>query len=279
MLTEPFMQHALIAGGLVGGVCALFSIYVILRRITFLSIAVSQLSAVGIGIGILTGLSISASMIPAVVLTFAGLLLFAIGASNRAYEERKVAFLYATASSAAVILLSISARGDFHLLHILRGSMETVINLQTTEKWLLTVALAVSVFLFFLFQKEFLLVSFDPETAQASGYSVRCWNILLFFLLGVVITVAIRVTGLLLTFTYLTVPALFALLIARSIRSALLLAVLLSTLSTFFGLFLSWQLYISYGLSLPSAPTVGVVCASVTITAAVVKLLHRGGIL
>lgn len=276
MLSEPFMQQALVAGVLIGAVCALFSIYVVLRRITFLSVAVSQVSAVGIAAGILAGLSPSESMVPAVVLSFGALFLFAVGARG-AQAERNVAFLYAAASSTAVVLLSLSAKGDFHLLHILRGSMETVINLQTAEKSILAVAILLSAALFLLFQKEFLLVSFDPETADASGYRTRLWNLFLFFLLGVVITVAIRVIGLLLTFTHLTLPALFALLVARSIKNALLIAVVLAVLASFIGLFLSWQLYISYGLSLPSAPTIGVVAAVATTALLLFKLVPKKG--
>jgi len=276
MLSEPFMQQALVAGVLIGAVCALFSIYVVLRRITFLSVAVSQVSAVGIAAGILAGLSPSESMVPAVVLSFGALFLFAVGARG-AQAERNVAFLYAAASSTAVVLLSLSAKGDFHLLHILRGSMETVINLQTAEKSILAVAILLSAALFLLFQKEFLLVSFDPETADASGYRTRLWNLFLFFLLGVVITVAIRVIGLLLTFTHLTLPALFALLVARSIKNALLIAVVLAVLASFIGLFLSWQLYISYGLSLPSAPTIGVVAAVAATALLLFKLVPKKG--
>jgi hypothetical protein len=42
LLGQTFFQHALIAGTLVGATCSLVGVYVLLKRIAFLAIALAQ---------------------------------------------------------------------------------------------------------------------------------------------------------------------------------------------------------------------------------------------
>ena len=55
MLREPFLRYALVAGLLAGSVCAFLGTYVILRRIVFLGLALSQAAALGVALGLFAG--------------------------------------------------------------------------------------------------------------------------------------------------------------------------------------------------------------------------------
>ena len=95
-----------------------------------------------------------------------------------------------------------------------------------------------------LFLKEFLLVAFDSETARVLGYRVGLWNFFFFFSLGVAITAAIRVAGVLLVFSYLIFPPIIGLLLGRRWLSSSVISVLAGALASGLGVFASlhWDL-------------------------------------
>ena len=101
-----------------------------------------------------------------------------------------------------------------------------------------------------LFAKEFLFVSFDPETANALGYRTRFWEMLFYLTLGLTIAFAIRVAGVLLVFSLLVLPGVTALLLTRHLRRAFPVAILAGVLPIGIGLTLS------YALDFPSAASI-----------------------
>ena len=64
-----------------------------------------------------------------------------------------------------------------------------------------------------IFRKSFLLLSFDPARAYAEGMSVRRWDFLFYISFGLVVTYAVAIAGVLLVFTCLIVPSVFAMIL------------------------------------------------------------------
>ncbi|HLD30212.1 MAG TPA: metal ABC transporter permease, partial [bacterium] len=92
--------------------------------------------------------------------------------------------------------------------------------------------------------RKFLFISFDPETAVTAGINVKLYEFLFYFILGTVISFAIRSAGVLLTFGYLAAPASLALLFRERMKDVFLFAVLTGLSATLIGLVLSffWDL-------------------------------------
>ena len=72
----------------------------------------------------------------------------------------------------------------------------------------------------FVLRKSFLLVSFHRDQAWKDGLRVRWWDFLFYALFGLVVTIFVRVAGVLLVFSYLIVPAVCAITLARTIGCA-----------------------------------------------------------
>jgi len=249
--STPFMQRALIGGLLCGAVCSFLSVYIVLRRIVFVGVALAQLSSMGVALGfLLGGAPVLLSVLPFVVvlLGVASLAALHVGAGRlKLPQEGVIGATYATALAATVLLVAKSPRGEMHVLELLTGNILAITpgDLAFGLALLLPVVAAHA-----LFFKEIVFTSFDRETAAASGIKVGLWDAVFYVTLGAAIAATIRLVGVLLGFSYLVLPGLSSLMVGRGLKLAFPTAVVVGIFPTFFGL------YLSYIWDLPSGPTV-----------------------
>lgn len=240
-----FMRRGLAAGLLVAVVCALLGVYVVLRRIVFVGIALAEVSAAGLALALLVGIS---PMVGSVALMLLGVTLFSVRwAPRKVSQESFIGIGWAVASAGGILLVAKSAQGESHMLDLIFGDILMVTPGDIARA---AVVLGAVLLLHLLFAKEFLFVSFDPETVAAMGYRARLWDLLLYATIGLAISFSIQVVGVLMTFSALVLPPVAALLVARRMRTAALLAMALSALAVPLGL------YISFVRDLPTSATV-----------------------
>src|SRR5438874_1793477 len=127
-----------------------------------------------------------------------------------------------------------------------------------------------------LLQKELVLLAFDPEMARVMGVPTRAIYYLLLGLIGLTVIVCLRTLGVILVTALLVIPASAGRQLANRVPTMMLTAVIVSVLSAFGGLLLSYHLSISSGASI-------VLCSSVCFALSLglgrrrVRLLpHRG---
>src|SRR5207237_416255 len=122
----------------------------------------------------------------------------------------------------------------------------------------------------FLFRRQFLMLSFEPERALAAGLSIRWWDFLFYALFGLVVTSFVQIGGVLLVFSYLIVPAVCANFLARKLGSLLAIGWLTATLASIIGL------YFAYKFDFPTGSAiVCVLGAALLLVIAFARLRHR----
>lgn len=250
MLSVPFMQKALIISALTGAFFAFVGVYVVLRRIVFVSIALSQMAACGFAFGLLMDAGTS---LFSLIFTIAGVVIFSLhGDEKRISREAFIGFMYALFSSLGIIFLAKSHEGEGSLIDMFAGNILTI---TTGEICIVAGLFVAAVFMHMAFYRKFMFVFFDSETAKTQGIKTGIWNFLFYLILGVVISASIRTTGVLLSFAYLTIPAMTALLLSERIGTIFGISVFVAIISTFVGL------YLSFVWDLPSGTTnVAVLC-------------------
>lgn len=242
---DPFLQTALIAGLIVGAICAYLGVYVVLRRIVFVGAALAQVSSAGVGLAMCTGKNPS---VVSLLLTLGGVAAFSVKTKDRrTTQESLIGVGYAVASALAVLFVAKSAQGEAHMLDVLSGNILTV---TVPEIWWMAAASAAAVVVHTLLSKQFVYSMFDPETAQASGIRAGWWDLLFFLMLGVIISLAIRLAGTLLVFAFLVLPAVTGLLLSRNLGKVYAIAIGAAALATVGGL------YASVKMDLPSGPAI-----------------------
>ena len=174
--------------------------------------------------------------------------------SRQVPQESIIGIGYVIASALTLMFIVRSPKGMDDVRELLDGNIITV---QAHDLGLmLCVFLAVGL-VHLLFYKQFLFVSFDPEMAQTQGYSRRGWELLFYLALGLTLSVAIQYAGLLAVFSYLVIPAVTGLLVARRMPTAFLVAVGTALASTLAGF--CWALR----SDLPTSPPIIAVSAMV----------------
>jgi zinc/manganese transport system permease protein len=220
-------------------------LHVVQRGIIFIDIAMAQMASLGICVGVLLGFEPESLVAYALGLavTLVGAAIFSITGKRGSQipEEAIIGISYVVAAAAAVLLLSRSAHGNEEIRNMLVGDITVV---SAAEVWkCFAVFLAVGV-IHFILRKQFLLVSFQREEAYERGWRVRWWDFLFYATFGIVVTIFVRVAGVLLVFSYLIVPAVCGVSLARSVPARLLIGWGVSLIGGIAGLFLSfyWDL-------------------------------------
>src|SRR5436305_13677111 len=156
-------------------------------------------------------------------------------------QEAVIGISYVVAAAAAILLLSRSAHGNEEIRNMLVGDITVVSAAEVWKCFAVFVEVGV---VHFIFRKEFMLVSFQREEAYRRGWRVRWWDFFFYATFGIVVTIFVRVAGVLLVFSYLIVPAVCAVTLARRISIRLLLGWLISLVGGIAALLLpSWAVF------------------------------------
>jgi zinc/manganese transport system permease protein len=216
-------------------------LHVVQRGIIFVDIAMAQMASLGICAAVLLQFEPESFAAYAIALgvTLLGAAIFAVTGkrATRVPQEAIIGISYVIAAAAAVLLLSRSAHGNEEIRNMLVGDITVV---SAAEVWkCFAVFLAVGA-VHFVLRKKFLLVSFQRDEASKLGLPLVWWDFLFYASFGLVVTVFVRIAGVLLVFSYLIAPAVCAVSIARSISIRLLIGWAVSLVGSIAGLFLSF---------------------------------------
>ncbi len=274
-------QGPLIMGLLVGAVCPLIGAYFILRRIVFLGVTLPQISAVGVAFALLAqglgwfGLTAphdhELGMVPlagSVLFTLAGILFIAYMDKRAGGRiDAGIGVIYALAAAWSILLLAKAPVAEISMLNLLKGEIIAVSSVQAIST---AVVFAVVVGAVLLFQREFLLISYDRELAISLKKNVALWDVVFYVVVGLLVSVAVLGVGPITTFGYLVIPPMIAHMLVQGMPRFLLVASAVGAVSSVGSFF------VSYVLDLPLGPTSVAVLGIVYLIAAIVQCVVRG---
>ncbi len=244
---------------LVGFVAPLPGVYLIMRRVVFLGVALPQVSSCGIAFAFwLQGwgwLPHAHDSIQERVIALAGSIVFSLLAigllsvmerRGRGMIEGRTGLVYALAGAWSILLVVQNPKGEHGMLELLKGE---IIAVATVDVALAATVFAVVTVVLVVFQKEFLLVTYDREMAVTLRKNVLFWDAGLFAVMGLTISVCVMNVGPLVSFGFLLIPALIAHQFARNTAQFLWMSSLAGGLCALVGFALA------YARDLPVGPT------------------------
>src|SRR5262249_48468442 len=192
MLAQSFIRYAVFASVLAGGVSAYLGVYVLLRRVVFVGIALAQIATLGVAVGHLLGLHQAEA---AFGMSLVGVTFFALQRGRgRIPRESAIGVAYATASAFTILCVSKNPLGEMDLLSLVFGN---VVGVTETQLYILGALAAVMVVLHSLFHKELLFTAFDPDMAETMGYRIQWWEFFFYLILGIAFSLSVSVAGVL----------------------------------------------------------------------------------
>ncbi len=283
ILSPDFLlRNSVYTSVLVGFACPLVGVFLVMRRLVFMGVALPQISSTGVAIALSLPLWFGFNLTDhgshsGHALAFIGSITFSLTAilvlavlerRGRGHPEGRLGTAYVVAAALGILLLARNPYGEIGWLDMLKGEVITISNFDLAlTAATLTLVLAV----LGLFHKELLLVSFDREMAITLRKNVVFWDMLLYLLIGLTVSMAVLSVGPLIAFGFLLIPALTAHLFARNMRQFTALASLVGGTVAFLGFWTAYQ------CDLPVGPTDVVLLGALYGAAWVIAKLLPGG--
>ncbi|MCP3142564.1 metal ABC transporter permease [Pyxidicoccus xibeiensis] len=219
---------ALIAGGVLG----FLSVYVVLRRMVFVSAAVAQSAGLGVALAFFASIHLGINVEPVLGATAmalaATLLLMTEPTKLRLTRESLLGLAYALAGGAAVLVGDRIAQEAHDIQGILFGTAVLV-----TPEQLHTVAIAATgvMVMHLWWYRGITFASFDRIGALVQGLPVRLLDGVLMVSIGVMVGVCARALGALPVFAFSTLSAIAALMLDLRLPWTFLVATLAGAIS------------------------------------------------
>ena len=263
-MTEPFLLRALLAGFALSLVAAPLGCFVVWRRMAYYGEAVAQAGLIGIAVGLAFSLNLTASVLGMTLVV--SVLLVALGRQQVVPFDSLLGLLAHAALAIGVIAASLVRGPQLDFTAFLFGDIFAVSSAELN--WIYAggaLALAALIFIW----RPLLSLAVHEDLAAAEGAPVERVKLIFVLILALVVAIAIKIVGVLLTIAFLIMPASVARPLSETPEQMAVFAAVFGTLSVALGLFLS------VSFDTPGGPSIVVVLA-LFFVAAIFPSMLRG---
>ncbi|MEX5711685.1 metal ABC transporter permease [Parafrankia sp. FMc6] len=269
---RSFMYRALLEVLLLGTLSAVVGVLVLLRRLAFLTDALTHAVFPGVVIGFL--IAGDSGIVPGALLVAvaAAAGFTALVSTRRVTEDAAMAMLLTGCFAVGVVLVSRRESYTSDLTAFLFGRLLTV---DSTDITVTAVTAAVALAVLALIHKELLLRAFDPEGARAAGYPVWLLDLVLNLVIALVVVAAVRAVGTVLVIALIVIPAAAARLLSDRLVVIVLTSIGLGVLGGWLGLVASYEASVRHEIRLAAGATVVLALVVIYALALLVAMLPR----
>lgn len=265
LLSQTFIQHALIATALISIACGIIGVLVMTNRLVFMAGGIAHTAYGGVGLAFF-------SKWPVLPTTgiFTGFSAILLGWLSRKREERTdtlIGVLWAAGMAIGVILIDLTPGYGVNLMSYLFGSILTI---STSTLWLMTSIDIVIVLLISYYFRDLLSTSFDPEFAKTRGIPVTGLRLMLLVLIAETVVMMLQAVGLILVMALLTIPPYIAERHTKKLVSQMIAAMIWGLLFCIGGLIMSFYFNINSGPAI-----VAIACACYLILAGLQNIISH----
>lgn len=255
-----YLLNAFTACLLSGITCGVIGTYVVCRRMVFLAGGITHASFGGLGIAFWLGAN-----------PIGGALLFAIlsalgiewaGSRGRIREDSAIGIIWSVGMAVGALFMSLRpgyTSGD--LSAYLFGSIVTVTRGDVTALALLTLVIIIGALLWL---RPIMYVAFDRDFARSRGIPTRVVSYLMAALVAATIVLSIRIMGIVLLISLLTIPVTIVNAFTRDYRTIAATAPAVAVIGNVAGLAASYHFEVPPGAA---------IIFTLTLTLIIVKLL------
>lgn len=245
ILQYEFFQNAILGALLACIACGFVGTYIVTRRLVFISGGITHASFGGIGIGVYLGISPIASAIVFAVLSAFGIQW--MSGRNDVREDSAIALFWTFGMSVGILCCFLTPGFMPDLPSFLFGS---ILAIDRSDLWLLAAVVVAVALVFILFFRTIVTIAFDPLFARSQHLPVALAEYVLMALIAVTIVSTLRLVGIVLALSLLTVPQMTANLFTYSFRRIVWGSIIIGWADCLLGL------AIAYWLNVPSGAAI-----------------------
>ena len=245
LLHYTFFQHALLGSLLASIACGLVGTYIVTRRLVFISGGLTHASFGGIGLGLYTGMPPILSAALFAVLSAFGVEWLSKRKDMR--EDSAIAVFWTLGMALGIMFTFLSPGFTPDLSAYLFGNILTITSGDIALLGGLSAVLAI---FFALYLRPIVSIAFDREFARSQGLPVAFFEYALMLFIALTIVACLRMVGIMLVISLLTIPQMTANLFAHRFQRIIWLSIAIGYLSCLGGLLLSFYLNVPSGASI-----------------------------
>lgn len=250
-MLEPFLMRALLAGFGLAIVAAPLGCFVVWRRMAYFGEAVAQAALIGVALSLALALDVTAGVL-FVTVAMSGLLLL-LGRQQVVPFDSLLGLLAHAALAIGVIAAALIRGPQVDLMAFLFGDIFAIA--QADLFWIYGGGALALVALAFVW-RPLLSLAVHEDIAAAEGTATERAKVVFILVLALVVAIAIKIVGALLTIAFLIMPAAAARPLVRTPEQMVVLAALFGLVAVAAGL------YLSFALDTPGGPSIVLVMAA-----------------
>ena len=250
LLKYEFLQNAFLSGMIIGMIAPLLGVFIVVRRLSLIADALSHVTLAGIAGSLylsqtFVGLATLNPIYLGIVASVSGsILIERLRRLYKHYEELAIPIIMSGGLGVSAIFISLASGFNTDLMSYLFGSVSAV----SRQDLYVVLAVAIIVFIFlFAFFKELFVLSFDEEYAKASGLPAKWVHFLFMIVVALVIAASMRIVGILLVSSLITLPVAAAMRIAKGFKEAIIYSIVFGELAVVIGLVSAFYLNLAPG--------------------------------
>lgn len=245
ILEYTFVQNALLGSLLASIACGMVGTYIVARRLVLISGGITHASFGGIGLGVYFGINPILSAMAFAVASACGVQW--LSNRGRVREDSAIAVFWTFGMSLGIIFSFMTPGFMADLSSYLFGS---ILAIGPADLWVLAAVTAAVAAVFALFMRTIVCTAFDPVFARSLRLPVAAVEYVMMALTAMTIVATLRLVGIVLAISLLTIPQLTANIFTYSFGR-------MAALSTLFGLaYCVAGLAVSYWLNVPSGASI-----------------------
>ena len=260
LIQYGYLSNALAACVLSGITCGVIGTYVVCRRMVFLAGGITHASFGGLGIAFYLGTNPIAGAMVFAVLSALGIEW--AGSRGRIREDSAIGIIWSVGMAVGALFMSLRpgyTSGD--LSAYLFGSIVTVTDSDVASLAVLTAVIVIGALVWL---RPVMYVAFDRDFARSQGIPTRLISYTMSALIAVTIVLSIRIMGIVLLISLLTIPVTIVNTFTKSFRTLAPAAAAVAVAGNLAGLALSYNFEVSPGAA---------IIFTLTVTLILVKLL------
>ena len=270
ILGYSFFQNALLGSLLASILCGMVRPYIVSRRLVFISGGITHASFGGIGLGVYLGINPVLAAIAFAVASAFGVEWVSRRGDVR--EDSAIAMFWTLGMSVGIICCFLSPGFMPDMPSYLFGNILTI---GVADLWLLAVITLVAGLVFSLFYRQILSVSFDTTFARSQGLPVAAIEYGMMALIALTIVSTLRMVGIVLAISLLTIPQMTANLFTFNMKRIMLASMAIGWADCLIGLAISYQWNVPSGASIIFV-SILIYALLKTIKCTAAKLLYKG---
>ncbi len=242
MFAFEFMRRAFLAGFIIAIICPLIGIHLVLRRMSLIGDSLSHVALSGVAIGMLT--NNSPLLFALIATSIAALVIEKLKNKFMEYGEIALAIVMSTGIALAVVLISFARSFNAQLYAYLFGNISTV----SSGDLLLVSVIAIFIIVTIIyFRRELFYITLDSTNARLAGVPIKMVNTIFILMVAMIITVSMRIVGILLVSSLIVLPVATSMQIAKSFKQAMIFSIIFAESAVLLGMILAYQFSLAAG--------------------------------